>query len=107
MDFADVFKDLVWDVLLKAVLTSLLGPLAPFLTPILSIFFNHFFGKLKDVIEIKSIKFKNAEGEKAFHKAVAELRLVAINNPPDSKEYREAREEHAKELSKFVRFDIG
>ncbi len=110
----DLFKDLVWDNLVKAAMTKMFVAV-PFLAwgpigGIIEHLFIKFAGKLYDVLklelDVKSMVFKNKRLEKEFNRASVKLKIIARDKGINSEEFKKQRDLHKKQLADFVRFNI-
>lgn len=108
----DLFKSLVWDLILKAVIDAICAavPLLAFppvkwiLSFLITKFTDQFYEAVKLQIDMQSIIIKNAEHLSAYNKASATLKIIAHDKGIDSEEFKNARENAKLALSKFVRF---
>ena len=109
---ADQFKDLIWDMVVRALLTKLLaavpflawGPLAPLVSFVITQIADKIYDLIVEYIEFSSISIRNLEHRKAFDAASVKLKILARDKGIDSEEFKKAREEQRKALSQFVRF---
>lgn len=109
---ADLFKDLVFDHLVKAAIAQVVG-LAPFLawgpvsfivgkviTYVASLLYEH----LRLAINFQVILLNNELHHKAFVEASYSLTKLGKEKGIDSPEFKAQREKHKVALSKFVRY---
>jgi hypothetical protein len=98
----ELFKELIWDVVLAAVLGALTASLPGWVsTIIISIvkgFTDKLFGGLTLMLEMDSARIKNNDFRVAFNAAAVRLKLVAQQKGIDSPEFRKERNEHKKAL---------
>ncbi len=107
-----VFKDLVWDALVKAALARLFiavpwlawGPLGAVVGFIVNIYADKLFKELELGLDLTYIKFHNKEGEKEFRLASVKLSIEAIAHGVDSPEYKEANEKAKAAFAQYVAF---
>lgn len=106
----DIFKSLVWDLIVRAVIDSIVSAV-PFLVPfkwligfLITKFTDRFYESVKLFIDMKSIVIKNAEHLSVYNKASATLQIIAHDKGIDSREFQNAREEARVALSRFIRF---
>jgi uncharacterized protein (DUF2342 family) len=111
-DIGDIFKDLVWTAMITAAKQALFaavpwlgwGPIGVFVGFVIGLLAEHLYDAMKLAIDMRLIVFKNEQHRKAFDDASVKLKIIASGKGIDSPEYREAREEHKKRLSDFVKF---
>lgn len=111
-DIGDIFKDLVWDALVKAALGMLFravpwlawGPLGVFVGWVVGLAAGYLYDAVKMAIDLQVIAFKNEAHRKAFDDAGVKLKIIAKDKGIDSPEFKEARELHKKRLAEFVHF---
>jgi hypothetical protein len=108
----DQFKDLVWDVLVRALITKLLaavpwlvGPLGGIAGLIIGLVGDMLYNLITQYIEFSSIAIRNLEHRRAFDAASVKLKILARDKGIDSEEFKKARDEQRKALSAFVRFN--
>lgn len=108
----DVFKDMVFDQLVKLAISHIIG-LAPFLSfgPVAFVISrvvvyiaNLLYGVMKDAINFQVILLNNSIHHKAFISAQIQLRQLAKEKGIESPEFKKSREDHAKHLSTFIRY---
>lgn len=108
----DVFKDMVFDQLVKAAVSYIIG-LAPFLSwgPISFIVgkvvvyvAELLYVEMKDAINFQVILLNNKDHHRAFISAQIQLNLIAKTSGIDSQEFKLSREKHKISLSKFIRY---
>jgi len=108
----DSFKDLVWDVLIKAALAILFkaipflgwGPIGALVSVVVKWFADKLYELVKETFELQKIAFTNLAHLQAYQSASLKLKLIARDKGIDSHEFQEARSVHRKTLSFFVRF---
>lgn len=109
----DLFKDLVWDTLIKAAIQRLFvalpflgwGPIGWFVTFIITKFTDEFYAEVQMWVNIELIEFRNQEFQKSWTVANIKLKLIARDGGIDSEEFKNEREIHKQELSNLVRFN--
>lgn len=112
MDFGAIFKELVWDSLVKAAIARLFaavpflawGPVGIAVSWALTLFADKIYEAVKLAVELEVIVLRNEAHRRAFDRASVELRLLARTKGIESPEFKVAREEHKKALAQFVRF---
>lgn len=105
-----IFKALVWDVALKAILVYVFGPLMT--TWGISTIIQGGFGALGDFIfdfavkfiDIKTIRFLNAEAQDHYESASIKLAVIAEEQGISSDEFIKARDLSAAAQSKLTQF---
>lgn len=109
----DVFKELVFDQLVKNIIAKIVG-LAPFLawgpiafivTKVVTYLAGMVYDELKDAVNMKYIMLKNERYHAEFVAANGELRDIAKTKGIDSPEFKEAREKRKKTLADLARYD--
>lgn len=111
----DIFKELAWDVFVKATLKKIFmrsallgwGPIAALLTHYVLKYSDELYKALHEVVDIKAIVFRNGEFKDAYDKSSVKLLIIAKSAGIDSIEFKEARDAHRKSLSDFVRYDVA
>ena len=112
MDLGAIFKDLVWDVLVRVALSKLFqsvpflgwGPLGMLVGWAVGIFGSMLFEAVREAVQLEVIVLRNEAHRKAFAAAATNLKAIARDKGPDSNEFKEARDAHRKALSEFVQF---
>lgn len=113
MDLGDLFKDLVWDNLVKAALSRLFvvvpllgwGPIGFVVTWFATRFANQIYESVKMAIQLEAISLRNESYKRAFDAAHAKLAVIAYKKGIHSPEFRQARDESKKALSQFAQFN--
>ena len=113
MDLNDLFKDLVWDNLIKAALGKLFaavpvlgwGPIGLVVNYIVFKFADQLYDAIKEWKDFKVIFLRNLGLEQDFNTTSVKLKLIAIDKGKESVEYKEARNENQKRLQNLVRFN--
>lgn len=111
-DLGDLFKDLVWDLLVKAALSKLFaaipwlgwGPVGILVGWIVGMLADYLYDAVKMTIDLQVIAFKNEQHRREYDKAGVTLKLIARDKGIDSPEFKAARDENKKSLSRFVTF---
>jgi hypothetical protein len=106
----DLFKDLVFDTLVKAALQRLFslvpllgwGPLGMVISFYLTKFADLLYSGVKEFVEVESIPIKNEALRKEFDRASVKLKIIAGGKGIDSPEFREARNADKENLLKLV-----
>lgn len=106
----DLFKGLVFDQLVKLAIQRILGmaawlswgPIAFIITRVVVFVADKLYEGVKDYVNIEYIMLRNETYHKQFIQAQYVLKGVASEKGVDSEEFRKARDEHKKALSKFV-----
>lgn len=113
LDVGDLFKSLVFDSLVKAAITRLFiavpflgwGPIGLVVNNIIVHFVDELYDITKTTLDLRAIAIKNNEHQQAYLAACLQLRIVALEDGPESTKFLEMREQHKNALSKFVRFN--
>jgi hypothetical protein len=108
----DLFKDLVWDSLVKAALAELFliapwlawGPVGFVVSFIAQHFSDQLYKTLSLAVQMEAIVIKNEEHKRAFDRASVKLKVMAKEKGIDSPEFEKLREEQKQALADFVRF---
>ncbi len=107
----DLFKDLVFDPLVKYAIGYIVG-LAPFLAfgpisfiigQVVTYVAGIIYEQLKDTINLEVILLNNAAHHAAFVSAEIELKKIALTKGIDSPEFYDSREKHKIALAVFAR----
>lgn len=109
----DIFKELLWDSILKAALAKLLaksvilswGPVAALITWVVTSFSDDLYVLIKTLITIELIVYRNKQLQVAYGNSANNLKNVALSKGIDSAEFRKARDENKNHLSAFVMYD--
>lgn len=108
----DVFKDLVFDQLVKAAISYIVG-LAPFLSfgpiafiigKVVTYIAGILYAELKEAINFQVILLNNRSLHDKFVGAQIELKKLAMEKGIDSPEFRVQREKHKAALAAFARY---
>jgi len=113
VDLGDLVKQFAWDVAVRVVLAQFFiavpwlawQPMRAFITLIVTYFSDRLFDEAHEWVDIKAIKFGNANEEREFNKAAVTLKIIAQNKGADSKEYANAHENAVKSFVELVRYD--
>jgi hypothetical protein len=112
LDLGDIFKELVWDVLVKAAIGQLFaalpflawGPIGIVVSWALTLFANKLYEGVKEFVNLQAIVLRNEAHQRAYDRASVSLKIIAQQKGIESPEFKNAREDHKKKLSEFVRF---
>lgn len=107
----DLFKDLLWENILKGAVERMLsrypilgwGPVSWFVTFLIGEFADALYLILKEWFDLEAIAIKKRDLRLAFDRAGVECKIIARSHGIESPEFRKARDEHKADLSKFVR----
>lgn len=107
-----LFKDTVWGAVKEAGLAALfvaipgfnIWPLRPIIKFIVEKFSDQLFEAMRLVLDLQIISLQNSANKNAFDHAAVKLRVLALEKGIDSPEFKQAREDAKKELSKYVYF---
>lgn len=107
----DVFKELVWDVVVRAILAKVFlavpalgwGPFGIVISWLIDTFTDEIYRSLKHSLVLEEIRFANEEHKRVFNKSIVVLRIIAREKGSDSKEFQNAKAEAKNALSRFVR----
>lgn len=108
----DAFKDLVWDLLVKAAIEKLfiavpflaIWPIGPIVTVFLTLFGDRIYAAAHETFDLGAIVFKNDLHKITFQKSDATLKIIAHDKGIDSKEFEDARDNALEAMSKFTHF---
>lgn len=114
MDAAQLFKELVWDNLVKAALRRVFaavpwlgwGPIGYLVTYYVTKYADILYELLHEYIDFQLIVFKRVDIGNKFADASVNLRMVAEASGLMSAEYLEARRAQKEAFAKFVNFSI-
>lgn len=114
MNFDEIFKNLIWDSLVKLALSRLFaaipwlgwGPIGVLVGWIVGMFADQIYDALKLAVNMQVIVFRNEKLKAAYDKASVQLRIVAHDKGIESEEFRLEREKHKKALSELVRIAV-
>ncbi len=112
MDLAEIFKELIWDVIVQFALKELFiaipflawGPLGIFVGFIVSTFADWLFKALKDYINFELIVIKKEELAKEYATQAYSLKMIAEAKGIDSDEFKAQRELAKTALSRLIHF---
>ena len=112
MDLGDLFKDLVFDQLIKFALSKLFaavpvlawGPIGWFVTYIVHKFADMLYDEMELHVKIQTVAFRNEKFEEEFRKSSIKLKLVSRDFGPGTSEFEEAKNEAKNDLSNVIRF---
>ena len=112
-DIGDIFKDLIWDTLVKVALMKLFaavpwlgwGPVGVLVGWIAGMLADALYEALRLAVDLQMITFKNEAHRRAFDDAGVKLKLIAKDKGIESPEFKEARVRHREALAVFVKFD--
>lgn len=107
----DLFKDLVFDPMVKLVIQRIIGlaswlafgPVAFIVGQVVTYVAGVVYDVMKDFINFEVILLRNAEHQKALIEALTDLQKIAKTNGIGSPEFRSAREAHKAALAKYAR----
>lgn len=111
----DLFKDLVWDNIVKAAILQLhvifppiaIWPLSVISTFYLTKFTDIIYFGIKLFIDVTTIKIKNVQLRDAYNVASVKLKLIALKKGIDSDEFKQQRIKDREALSMFARYNIA
>ena len=109
----DIFKELVWDNLVKATLAEIFvavpllgwGPIGYVITALVTKYSDKLYNGINKVVDLKVIALKDEELKKEYDSANIKLKIIANSYGINSSEFEVARVANKKYLSQFVRFD--
>ncbi len=113
MELGQLFKDLVWDAIIRALISRLFaavpflgwGPIGMLVSWGITYFADKIFEAIKLYINLEMIVLRNAQHLAAFQRAGSELYLIARDHGVDSEEFRRSREAHKSALAAYVKFN--
>ena len=111
----DLFKTLLWDTLVQAGVSRLFliipwlgwGPVGVLVSFIITKFADIMYEGLKMSVNLEVIAIRDERLKLAYNDAAVRLHIIAKDKGIDSKEFKDARNDHIKKLSDCVRFDIS
>ncbi len=111
----DLFKQLVWDNLIRAALKKLFlkipllgwGPIGFLVSHFVFKLTDMIYEEVRDYINLELIFLKNKNAHNEYVKANIDLTIILREKGSESDEFKKAREEHKKALSNFIRFDVA
>lgn len=109
----DLFKDLVWDVLVDAELTALfvyvpalkIWPIGPIIKMVAHSFSDKIYSGVRLALDMQTVIFLNNKHYKEFSKATVTLKIIARDKGVDSDEYKNAKRNAKDALASFVHFN--
>jgi hypothetical protein len=115
IDASDLFKSLVWDILVEKAIASLLaavpllawGPFGYIITFFAARFADKIYEYMHTSFDLQLIAFKNKALERAYTVEYVRVRAIAESSGIDSQEFKDARAKGKKALSDFVRHDAA
>jgi hypothetical protein len=107
----DLFKDLVFDPLVKLAISRIIalapwlsfGPISFIVGQVVTYVAGIVYEVMKDFINFEVILLRNAEHQKALIDALTALQKAAREKGTDSPEFRSLRESHKAALAKYAR----
>ena len=110
-DIGDIFKDLVWNALVKLAISKLFaavpwlgwGPIGVIVGWIAGMLAEQLYDAMRMAVDLQLIAFKNDKLRKAFDGASVTLKIIAKDKGITSPEFQEARKAHREVLATFVR----
>lgn len=110
----DYFKPLIYDNLVDLAIKKLFslipwlgwGPVGAVVSFIIQKFATELYKLIKEWIDLEKIAFRNQELKTAYVNASFALTAVASKYSPDSKEFKNERENHKKHLAALVLWNI-
>ena len=111
IDPADLFKELIWSLLVKQVVALIVqaipflawGPFSALLTFVISKVGDALYKEASLFIDFQLIVFKNKKLQEEFAVAAINLKKAANEKGIDSEEYQALRQNHREALSKLIR----
>ena len=115
IDFSDLFKTFVWDVMIKAAMADAMvalalsptGWLAVTLTKLVIYATNKLYPYFVRFVKIQSIILQDEIHQKGFEHAQLKLKLIALKNGIDSQEFKDARKTEQDALLKLIKWNDG
>lgn len=109
----DVFKIVVWDVLVDASLGALFAaepwlatwPLGPMLRGFVHLFSDKLYLGARLLLDLQAIMITNELHKRYFNSSAATLKIIAHDKGIDSPEFKEATLNAKKDFAKFVHFN--
>jgi|WetSurMetagenome_2_1015567.scaffolds.fasta_scaffold559515_2 hypothetical protein len=109
----DIFKELVWDNLVKATLTEIFvavpllgwGPIGFVITSLAVKYSDKLYNGINKVVDVKAIALKDEILKREYDSASIKLKIIANSYGINSSEFEVSRVAHKNYLSQFVRFD--
>jgi hypothetical protein len=112
MNIELLFKEFVWDELVKKAFASLLvklpflawGPISWLVQPLLQMFADKIYDFVHEEVDVAYIPIKNKVLQDGWAKSVLALKLTAQNYGIDSEQFKKEREYEKDKLRKLVNF---
>lgn len=109
----DLFKQLVWDTLVKAALQRLFllvpflgwGPIGTIITWLVLKYADQLYDAVALYINVELISYRNIEFGQTYAAAEMNLKQIAADKGIDSQEFQDARTVEKQALSNVVKFD--
>jgi hypothetical protein len=115
IDFADLFKSYVWDVMIKVAIADAMvslsispqGWLAMMITKIIIYGTNKLYPYIVRFIKIEKVILQDEIHQKEFEKIQLKLKIIATNKGIDSQEFKDAHKKEQDDLIKLIKFNDG
>lgn len=109
----DLFKDLVWDNLVKTAITALFAYVPWLNVPvirqaveyILKLFAEKIYDVTKLCVDVSAIVIVNEVAQKEYARASVKLRIIAHEKGIQSEEFKKEKENAKASFAKFVQFN--
>lgn len=111
----DLFKSLVWDILVDAALKQLFaavpllgwGPIGYVISWAVRYFGDQVYVMIKDFVNLELIAYRNIQFGKAYAAASVNLKMIAGQKGIESQEFKDARIENKKAMANVVKFELA
>lgn len=113
MELEVLFKQLVWDAIVKLVISRLFaalpflgwGPIGVVASYAVTLIADRLFKEIALFINLQLVVLKNNIHHAQFAAAAIDLRSIGLSKGIDSQEFKDARKVHIDRLADFVRFN--
>ena len=113
LDISTLFKDMVWDILLKKGISTLMlslsispqGFLGIILTKLIIAIADKLYPIMVKMVKIETIQIQDEIHQKSFERAQLKLKIIAKEKGIDSQEFKDAREKEKQALRKLILFN--
>lgn len=113
LDISTLFKDMVWDILLKKGISTLMlslsispqGFLGIVLTKLIIAIADKLYPIMVKMVKIETIQIQDEIHQKSFERAQLKLKIIAKEKGIDSQEFKDAREKEKQALRKLILFN--
>lgn len=115
IELSDLFKSMVWDILLKKAISKMMvslvisptGFLGVLLTKIIIAIADRLYPIIIEFVKIESIILTDEVHQKGFERAQLKLKVIALEKGINSQEFKDARKKEQDALLKLIKFNDG